>query len=74
MQLSSTLRFVPVFFLALLLGCDAAPASAPENDTDQEDLGPVASMIRNPVSADNDNVDTNKVARLDFAEDVVFPP
>jgi len=72
MQLSPTLRFVPVFFLALLLGCDAAPASAPENDTDQEDLGPVASMIRNPVSADNDNVDTNKVARLDFAEDVVF--
>jgi hypothetical protein len=71
MQLSPTLRLVPIFVLTLLLGCDSAPASAPENDIDDADLGPVASMIRNPVNAETQEVDTSKVARLDF-EDTVF--
>lgn len=72
MQLSPTLRLIPIFVLTLLLGCDTAPASSPENDIDESDLGPVASMIRNPVDADTQEVDTSKVARLSFAEDVVF--
>lgn len=66
MQLSPTLRFAPIFFLALLLGCDNAPASAPESGIDEDDLGPIASMIRNPVNVNSQEVDTTKVARLGF--------
>ncbi len=71
MQLSFFVRLVPIVLLALLLGCDTAPASAPENDVNEDDLGPVASMIRNPVSADTEEIDTSSVARLDF-EATVF--
>lgn len=72
MQLSPTLRLIPIFVLALLFSCDTAPASAQEKDIDDADLGPVASMIRNPVDANTQEVDTSKVARLDFAEAIVF--
>lgn len=71
MQLSPTLRLVPIFVLTLLFGCDTAPASAPGNDIDTEDLGPVAAMIRNPVDTGTEEVDTSNVARLVF-EDVEF--
>ena len=68
MRLSPTLRLFPALFLTLLFACEPAPASAPEKDADPAELGPVASMIRNPVDADTEAVDTSKVARLDFAE------
>lgn len=68
MQRFPTLRLVPVFTLALLFGCDTAPASAPGDDIDTEDLGPVAAIIRNPVDAGGDEVDTANVALLNFDE------
>ncbi len=71
MQLHPALRLIPSFVLTLLLGCDTAPASAPETNIGESDLGPVASMIRNPVDVDTQEVDTSKTARLAF-EDVVF--
>lgn len=68
MQLSLTLRLVPLFAIALLFGCDTAPASTPGNDLDTEDLGPVAAIIRNPVDTRGEEIDTANVARLNFNE------
>lgn len=51
--------------LTLLLHCAPEPASAPE-EVAVEDLGPVASMIRNPV--DRGEVDTVNVAMMTFLE------
>lgn len=58
-------RWLPTLLLTLLFRCSPAPASAPE--TDPADLGPVASLIRNPVDR-GDAVDTVNVAKLTFAE------
>jgi hypothetical protein len=68
MQLSLTLRLVPIFAIALLFGCDTAPASAPGNGLDTEDLGPVAAIIRNPVDTRGEEIDTANVALLNFNE------
>jgi hypothetical protein len=68
MQLSPTLRLVPIFVLALLFGCETAPASAPGDGIATEDLGPVAAMIRNPVDNGGEKVDTANVAFLNFPE------
>lgn len=64
---SFPLRLLPLFVFTLLLGCDTAPASAPENDA-LEELGPNASLIRSPVDAGDGSVDTSAVARMNFAE------
>lgn len=67
--MKSILRIVlPVVLVTLLLGCESAPASAPENDAAVEELGPNAALIRNPVDAGVDNIDTVNVAKLTFSE------
>jgi hypothetical protein len=63
MQLSLTLRLVPIFAIALLFGCDTAPASAPGNGLDTE-----AAIIRNPVDTRGEEIDTANVALLNFNE------
>ncbi|TXF91729.1 DUF1573 domain-containing protein [Neolewinella aurantiaca] len=68
MLLSSALRLFPVFALTLLLGCETAPASSPENDSESKELGPVASIIRNPVDVGAEDVDTSNIAKLQFEE------
>lgn len=59
---------LPAFLLTLLFSCESAPASAPENGTDVSELGPNAAMIRNPVDAGVDNIDTVNVAKLTFTD------
>ncbi|WP_020571830.1 DUF1573 domain-containing protein [Neolewinella persica] len=59
---------LPAFLLSLLLSCESGPASAPDNGTDVSELGPNAALIRNPVDAGVDNIDTVNVAKLSFAE------
>jgi hypothetical protein len=59
---------LPAFLLTLLLSCESGPASAPENGTDVAELGPNAALIRNPVDAGVDNIDTVNVAKLTFDE------
>ncbi len=54
--------------LSLLLRCESAPASAPEEDAlTSTELGPNAALIRNPVDQGADQVDTVNVARFAFA-------
>lgn len=65
--MSFTFRLLPLFVLALLHGCDTAPASAPEN-LPLEELGPNAALIRSPVDAGDGTVDTSAVARMTFTE------
>ncbi|MFK8165025.1 MAG: DUF1573 domain-containing protein [Lewinella sp.] len=63
------LKVLPsALLLTLLLNCETAPASAPENGTDVSELGPNAALIRNPVDAGLDNIDTVNVAKLTFTE------
>ena len=50
----------------LLFHCSAAPAAAPDGAL-PGDLGPNASIIRNPADGGFDNLDTVNVARLSFA-------
>lgn len=52
----------------MLVGCESAPASAPENDAATAELGPNAALIRNPVDAGTGEVDTANVARMTFTE------
>jgi hypothetical protein len=54
------------FLLTLLSSCESGPASALENGTDVTELGPNAALIRNPVDAGIDNIDTMNVAKLTF--------
>lgn len=56
------------FLLTLLLSCESGPASAPGNETDVAELGPNAALIRNPVDAGVDNIDTASVAKLTFTD------
>jgi len=65
--MSFVFRSLPPLILALLLGCDPAPATAPANESPGE-LGPNAALIRNPVDAGDGSVDTSAVARMSFAE------
>lgn len=65
--MSLPLRLLPLFVFALLLACETAPATAPENPATDE-LGPNAALIRSPVDAGDGTVDTNAVARMTFAE------
>lgn len=65
--MSFLLRLLPLLVLTLLLGCDTAPASAPENLA-AEELGPNAALIRSPIDAGDGTVDTTVVARMTFAE------
>lgn len=62
---------LPALLLTLLLGCEPAPASAPENEEATE-LGPNAALIRNPVDGGTETIDTVNVARLTFDEGAEF--
>ena len=53
--------------LTPLLSCSPEPASAPENDTPVEELGPNAAIIRNPVDGNQESVDSSTVARMEFS-------
>jgi len=64
--LTSWRPLAALFVFSLLLGCDTAPATAPEL-TDEE-LGPNASIIRSPVTGNQADADTMDVARMAFAE------
>ncbi|MEM9929142.1 MAG: DUF1573 domain-containing protein [Bacteroidota bacterium] len=68
------LRFLPLAcLLTLLLSCESAPASSPEEDTlTPEELGPNAALIRNPVDQGVDQVDTVNIAKFEFADDPEF--
>ncbi len=54
--------------LGLLLSCESAPASAPEEALlEPTELGPNAALIRNPVDQGIEQLDTVNVARLTFS-------
>lgn len=59
-------------FITLLLGCESAPATAPDSDSTPTELGPNAALIRNPVDLGDGAVDTTNVARLNFADGLEF--
>lgn len=64
---------LPALFLTLLLSCESAPASAPENEAmEPTELGPNAALIRNPVDGGGDAIDTVNVAKLAFDESTEF--
>lgn len=64
------LRFFPLLaLLTLLLHCESAPASAQEELSVPEELGPNAALIRNPVDQGADQVDTTNVAKFAFSGD-----
>lgn len=52
--------------LTLFFYCSEAPAAAPDETVDVEELGPNAAMIRNPV--DQGELDTVNVAKMTFSE------
>lgn len=64
--MTTLLRFISLCgLLALLLSCADAPASA--SDIKTEELGPVASIIRNPVDAGTGEIDTSGIAIMTFS-------
>lgn len=57
-----------LLLLTLLFSCDTAPAAAPEEP--DEELGPIASIIRSPVDGNQTEVDTASIARMEFTDGI----
>ena len=66
------MKFVLITCTAfLLLACEQTSGSTTEAETTTEETTPagdIASMIRNPVTADSEQVDSTTVAKLEFGD------